>query len=327
MDKNRVLSGARPTGALHLGHYWGTLLNWVELQKDYQCFYFVADWHALTTEFERPEIIRPSIAEMVMDWLAVGLDPDESVLFIQSSVKEHAELYLLLGMMASVARLERVPSYKQFQEETGRDLSTYGFLGYPVLMSADILMYRSHAVPVGEDQLAHVELAREFARRFNGLYNEVFPEPEALLTEASRVPGTDGRKMSKSYGNAIYLAEDPDSIARKIKTMMTDPARQRRTDAGDPEVCPVYDLHRLYSEHETLMWAADGCRSAGIGCIECKNALTPRIVDSLSPVREKRSYYQKHPDKITAVLEAGNKKARDFAEKTMDMVRQAMKMA
>ncbi len=327
MEVNRVLSGARPTGSLHLGHYWGTLVNWVELQKDYRCYYFVADWHALTTEFERPEIIRPAISEMVMDWLAVGLDPETSVLFVQSAIKEHAELFLLLGMFASVARLERVPSYKQFQEETGRDLSTFGFLGYPVLMSADILMYRAHAVPVGEDQLAHVELSREFARRFNGLYSEVFPEPEALLTKASKVPGTDGRKMSKSYGNSIFLAESPESIEKKIKTMITDPARKRRNDPGDSEVCPVYDLHKLYSDHETLMWAADGCRSAGIGCIECKKALVPRIVDSLARVREKRAYYEKHPHEISEVLESGNRKAREFASETMDMVRDAMKMA
>ncbi len=325
MEKKRILSGARPTGSLHLGHYWGTLVNWVELQKDYQCFYFVADWHALTTEFERPEIIRPATLEMVMDWLAVGLDPEKSVLFIQSKIKEHAELYLLLGMTAPVGRLERMPSYKDFQKETGRDLSTYGFLGYPVLMAADILMYRAHGVPVGEDQVAHVEITREFGRRFNNLFGEVFPEPEALLTVASKVPGMDGRKMSKSYGNAIALAEAPESIEQKIKTMMTDPARQRRKDPGNPEICPVYDLHKLYSDHETLMWAAEGCRSAGIGCLDCKGKLFPRIIESLAPVRDKRAYFEQHPDEVRDVLEDGNRRAREFAQQTMEMVRSGMK--
>lgn len=326
LTRKRILSGNRPTGSLHLGHYWGALGNWVQLQEDYDCFYFVADWHALTTEFERPEIIRPSTLEMVMDWLAVGLSPERSVIFVQSAVKEHAELYLLLGMLMSVARLERVPSYKAFQEETGRDLSTYGFLGYPVLQAADILMYRAHGVPVGEDQVAHVELTREFARRFNNLYGEVFPEPEALLTRASKVPGTDGRKMSKSYGNSIALAEDPASIEQKIKTMMTDPARKRRSDKGNPEVCPVYDLHRLYSDHQTLLWAADGCRTAGIGCLDCKGRLYPVIIENLAPVREKRRHYEAHPDEIRDILNQGNQKARAFAQQTMALVRKAMKM-
>ena len=326
MARKRILSGARPTGSLHLGHYWGTLVNWVELQKDYDCFYFVADWHALTTEFEKPDIIRPATLEMVMDWLAVGLDPERSVIFVQSRIKEHAELYLLLGMTASVARLERVPSYKAFQEETGRDLSTYGFLGYPVLQAADILMYRAHGVPVGEDQVAHVELTREFARRFNNLYGQVFPEPEPLLTKTSKVPGTDGRKMSKSYQNAVSLAEDEKSIERKIKTMMTDPARKRRTDPGDPELCPVYDLHKLYNDHETLLWAAEGCRSAEIGCLDCKGKLYPRIIEQLVPVREKRAYYSGRPDEVRAILEEGNIKARAFAVETMELVRKAMKM-
>lgn len=326
MAKKRILSGNRPTGALHLGHFWGALANWVELQKDYDCFYFVADWHALTTEFERPDIIIEATEEMVMDWLAVGLDPERSIIFVQSAVTEHAELYLLLGMLTSVARLERVPSYKAFQEETGRDISNYGFLGYPLLMSADILMYRAHGVPVGEDQVAHIELAREIARRFNNLYGEVFPEPEALLTKAPKVPGTDGRKMSKSYGNAIALAEDPSSIEQKIKTMMTDPARKRRKDPGDPDICPVYDLHRLYSDQETLMWAADGCRTAGIGCLDCKGRLYPMIIDSLASVRERREYYQSRPNDIRDILEEGNKKAGAFSAETMDMVRKAIKL-
>jgi tryptophanyl-tRNA synthetase len=326
LDKKRILSGTRPTGALHLGHYWGALANWVELQKDYDCFYFVADWHALTTEFEKPDIIRPSTREMVMDWLAAGLDPERSVIFVQSRVPEHAELYLLLGMLMSVARLERVPSYKSFQEETGRDISTYGFLGYPVLMAADILMYRPFGVPVGEDQGAHVELTREIGRRFNNIYGELFPEPAALLTRASKVPGTDGRKMSKSYGNSIALAEDPKSIEQKIKTMMTDPARKRRTDVGNPEICPVYDLHKLYSDQETLMWSAAGCRSAGIGCLDCKGRLFPTIIASLAPIREKRLWFEAHPGEIEDVLEAGSAKARAFARETMGLVRERMKI-
>lgn len=326
MEKKRILSGNRPTGALHLGHYWGALANWVELQDEYECYYFVADWHALTTEFEKPDIIAPAALEMVMDWLAVGLDPERSVIFVQSAIKEHAELYLLFGMLTSVARLERVPSYKGFQEETGRDISTYGFLGYPVLQAADILMYRAQGVPVGEDQVAHVELTREFARRFNNLYGKVFFEPEALLTKTPKVPGTDGRKMSKSYGNAIALAEDPKSIEKKIKTMMTDPARKRRTDPGNPDICPVYDLHRLYSEQDTLVWAAENCRTAGIGCLDCKGKMIPVIIDSLAPIREKRAHYEAHPEEIKEILEAGNKKARTFAQETMEMVRGAMKI-
>jgi len=327
MEKKRILSGNRPTGALHLGHYWGALANWVSLQEDYECFYFVADWHALTTEFENPDIIVPSTREMVMDWVACGLDPERSTIFVQSAVKEHAELYLLLGMLMPVARLERVPSYKSFQEETGRELSTYGFLGYPVLQSADILMYRSHGVPVGEDQVSHVELTREFARKFNNLYGEVFPEPEALLTKASKVPGVDGRKMSKSYGNSIALAEDPKSIERKIRTMVTDPARVRRKDPGNPDICPVMDLHRLYGDHETLMWADKGCRTADIGCIDHKATLWPKIIESLDPIRQKRLYFEKHPEEVDQILRAGNRKAAEFAAETMERVRRAMGLA
>ena len=326
MPKKRILSGNRPTGSLHLGHYFGALANWVALQDDYDCFYFVADWHALTTEFERPEIIKPATHEMVMDWLAVGLDPNRSTIFVQSAIKEHAELYLLLGMLVSVARLERVPSYKGFQDETGRDISNYGFLGYPVLQAADILMYRAHGVPVGEDQVAHIEVTREFARRFNNLYGEIFPEPEALLTRSPKVPGLDGRKMSKSYGNSITLGEDPASIEQRIKTMVTDPARKRRHDPGNPDICPVYDLHRLYSSQEILMWAAKGCRSADIGCLDCKGKLYPQIIAHLAPIREKRAYYQAHPDEIEDVLADGNKKARAFAQETMALVRSAMKL-
>jgi tryptophanyl-tRNA synthetase len=231
-----------------------------------------------------------------------------------------------LGMTTSVARLERVPSYKAFQEETGRDISNFGFLGYPLLQAADILMYRPSGVPVGEDQVAHIELTREFARRFNNIYGDIFPEPEALLTQTSKVPGTDGRKMSKSYQNAIALSDAPEVIKQKIKTMMTDPARQRRTDPGDPEKCPVYDLHRIYNEHDVLMWAAEGCKTADIGCIDCKKKLWPLVIESLSSVREKRAYFEKNPGEINDILEMGNKKARAFAQETMESVRTAMKL-
>jgi tryptophanyl-tRNA synthetase len=320
------LRGARPTGHLHLGNYFGAVSNWVKLQEDYDCYYFVADWHALTSEFEDTGDIKPLIRDMVMDWVAVGIDPERSTIFIQSNIKEHAELFLIFGMLVSVSRLERVPSYKDFQLQTGKDLSTYGFLGYPVLQAADILMYRAHGVPVGEDQVPHIELTREMARRFNNLYGDVFPEPEALLTKTAKVPGTDGRKMSKSYNNTIFLAEDPKSIEKKLKTMITDPARKRRTDPGDPNECPVFDLHKIYSTPETMSWVMDGCATAGIGCLDCKGRLIPIVIDSLAPVREKREYFAKHPKEVDDIIENGNKKAEAFARETMELVRQAIKI-
>jgi len=326
MARKRVLSGTRPTGRMHLGHLHGALTNWVKLQDEYDCFYFAADWHALTTEFERTEIVKPAIREMVMDWVAVGLDPERSVLFVQSEVKEHAELYLLLAMITPLGWLERVPSYKDYQLQTGRDLSNYGFLGYPLLQAADILMYRAFGVPVGEDQVPHIELTRDVARRFNNFFGEVFPEPRALLTKESKVPGTDGRKMSKSYGNAIELCEAPDSITAKLKTMMTDPARKRRSDKGNPEICPVYDLHKIYSDAGVLQWSAHGCRTAEIGCLDCKGALIPKVVDSLAPVREKRRYFAEHPAEIDEIIADGNRRARAFAQETMGLVRAAMKI-
>jgi len=324
--RKRILSGTRPTGRLHLGHLHGALLNWVKLQDEYDCYYFAADWHALTTEFEHTEIVKPAIREMVMDWVAVGLDPERSVIFVQSEVKEHAELYLLLAMITPLGWLERVPSYKDYQLQTGRDLSTYGFLGYPLLQAADILIYRAHGVPVGEDQVPHIELTRDIARRFNAFYGEIFPEPRALLTQVPKVPGTDGRQMSKSYGNAIELSEDPDSITRKLKTMITDPARKRRSDPGNPEVCPVYDLHKIYSDQGVLEWSAHGCRSAEIGCLDCKGALIPTVIQSLAPVREKRRYFAEHPAEIDEIIESGNRRARAFAQETMLLVREAMKI-
>ncbi len=325
-EKKRILSGNRPTGKLHLGHLWGALDNWVQLQKDYDCFFFVADWHALTTEFENTDIIKPSTHEMVIDWLSVGLDPEVSTIFVQSQVIEHAELYLILGMLASVPRLERMPSYKGFMEATGRDLSTYGFLGYPVLQAADILMYRAHGVPVGEDQVPHIEYTRELARRFNNMFGEVFPEPDPLLTQASKVPGTDGRKMSKSYGNSIFLSEEPGDIEKKLKTMMTDPARKRRKDPGNPDICPVYDLHKLYSDQQVLSWAAEGCRSADIGCLDCKGKLIPKVIESLDSVREKRMHYLAHPDEVEDIIRDGNEKAKKFAGRTMELVRSGLKI-
>jgi len=325
-EQKRILSGIRPTGPLHLGNLYGALKNWVKLQDEYKCFYFIADWHALTTEFENTGIIRPATKDIIKDWLAVGLDPEKSVIFVQSQIKEHAELYLLLGMLVTVSRLERVPSYKDYQQATGKELCNYGFLGYPVLQSADILIYRAHGVPVGEDQVPHIELTREIARKFNSLYREIFPEPQALLTFAARVPGTDGRKMSKSYGNAIYLSDPPEVIEQKMKTMMTDPARKRRQDPGDPEKCPVWDFHKIYSSEEVKQWVIKGCTTAGIGCLDCKGSVIPLVIKELEPVRSMRRYFEERPDEIDEVIEEGRKKARGFAQETMKMVREAMKI-
>lgn len=325
-EKLRILSGIRPTGPLHLGNLYGALKNWVALQEQYQCFYFIADWHALTTEFEHTELIKPASQEIIIDWLAVGLDPAKSVLFIQSQIKEHAELALLLGMLVTVSRLERMPSYKDFQQATGRELSNYGFLGYPVLQSADILMYRAHGVPVGEDQVPHIELTREIARRFNSLYQEIFPEPKAILTQTPRVPGTDGRKMSKSYENAIYLSDAPEVVDNKLKTMMTDPARKRRKDPGDPEKCPVWDFHQIYSDDETKKWVMAGCRSAEIGCLDCKGKIIPKVIAELEPIQKQRHYFKEHPGEVEDIIQHGIAKARAFAQETMAMVREAMKL-
>ncbi len=325
-EKLRILSGIRPTGPLHLGNLYGALKNWVKLQDQYQCFYFIADWHALTTEFENTGIIKPSGKDIITDWLATGIDPERSVLFIQSEVKEHAELSLLLGMLVTVSRLERMPSYKDFQIATGRELSNFGFLGYPVLQSADILMYRAHGVPVGEDQVPHIELTREIARRFNGLYREVFPEPKPILTEAPRVPGTDGRKMSKSYQNAIFLSDPSPVIEHKIKTMITDPARKRRKDPGDPQKCPVWDFHKIYSDEDTRNWVTQGCASAGIGCLDCKGAFIPKVIAELEPIRDLRRYFDEHPGEVLEIIQDGCGRARSFAVETMKMVREAMKI-
>ncbi len=393
----RVLSGMRPTGRLHLGHYHGVLKNWVKLQHEYQCFFFVADWHALTTHYDDPSLIPGAVHDMVVDWLAAGVNPGEATLFIQSRVPEHAELHLLLSMITPLGWLERVPSYKDQQEKLKeKDLATYGFLGYPLLQSADILIYRAGLVPVGEDQVAHVELTREIARRFNHLYgrepdfeeraeaamkkmgkknarlyaryrkawqeegNEealaaaralledqqnisladrdrlfgylegggkvILPEPQALLTEAARMPGLDGQKMSKSYGNTIPLDADPDTVRQQLRTMPTDPARVRRTDPGDPEKCPVWQFHQIYSDDEVKQWVQTGCRSASIGCLECKQPVIDAVLAELAPIQARAAEYEKDPDLVRNIIDEGCEKARDEARATMEEVRRVMSL-
>jgi tryptophanyl-tRNA synthetase len=327
MPKPRILSGMRPTGALHLGHLTGALDNWVRLQDDYDCYYCVVDWHALTTHYADTAEIRANVVEVACDWLAAGLDPQRSTLFIQSHVPQHAELHLLLSMIVPVPWLERVPSYKEQQQQLeGRDLSTYGFLGYPLLQTADIIVYKAEAVPVGEDQAPHVELTREVVRRFNNFYGPVFPEPKTLLTSSPRTPGTDGRKMSKSYNNAVYLKDDPDTLRRKLRPMVTDPARKRRTDPGDPNACPVFDLHKAFSPPETREWAAQGCRSAGIGCIDCKTRLSEHLLTRLEQVHARRPEYAARPDTVWDILREGARRARETAEATLQDVREALKI-
>ncbi|MBU3609371.1 tryptophan--tRNA ligase [Polynucleobacter wuianus] len=398
MFAERVLSGMRPTGNLHLGHYHGVLKNWVRLQSEYPCFFFVADWHALTTHYETPDVIEQSVWDMVIDWLAAGVDPNQATLFIQSKVPEHAELFLLLSMGTPLGWLERVPTYKdQIEKLKEKDLQTYGFLGYPLLQAADILIYRAQHVPVGEDQVPHVEMTREVARRFNYLYgrepgfeekaleavkklgskrakmylelrvafqergNEealeqakallqeaqslsmadrerlfgflegarkiILPEPQALLTSASRMPGIDGQKMSKSYGNTISVREQPDEVIKKIRTMPTDPARVRRTDAGDPARCPVWQLHTVYSNEETKQWVDKGCKSAGIGCLECKQPVIDAILAEQQPMFERAQKYLDDPSLLRSIIADGCDKARKVAQETMREVREAMGLA
>ncbi len=395
MYETRVLSGMRPTGALHLGHYHGVLKNWVRLQTEYPCLYFVADWHALTTDYASPGQMRQNALDMVTDWLASGVDPNQAILFVQSHVPEHAELHLLLSMMAPLGWLERVPTYKDQQEKLNdRDLSTYGFLGYPLLQSADILIYRAQYVPVGEDQVPHIEFTREVARRFNHLYGrepgfeektksavkkmgskkarlvnelrtkfleqgdaeslkraqallgeqqnlprgdlerlfgwlegsgrKILVEPEALLTEAARLPGLDGQKMSKSYGNAIALREEPDQVAKKIRTMPTDPARVKRSDPGNPEHCPVWQLHQVYSGEERKEWVKKGCTSASIGCLECKQPVIEAVQAELAPMRERAQTYLDDPTLVKSIIADGCDKARTLAVETMREVRESM---
>ena len=321
-----IVSGARPTGRLHLGNWHGALKNWVRLQQEHECFFFVADWHALTTSWEDPVGIEEATVEMVLDWLAVGLDPDRCTIFQQSAVKEHAELFLLLGMVTPVPWLERNPTYKEQREQlTERDLSTLGFLGYPVLQAADVLMYKATAVPVGIDQVPHIELAREIARRFNHTYQPIFPEPQTLLTETPKILGTDGRKMSKSYDNAIYLTEPGADVDRKLSRMVTDPRRARRTDPGVPEDCPAYrSFHRIYCTPEELRWQEEGCRTAAIGCLECKKVTIKHVLAELAPMRERRAGLTTADAR--AVLDAGNARARQVAAGTMAEVRAAVRL-
>jgi tryptophanyl-tRNA synthetase len=327
--KPRVLSGMRPTGKLHLGHYVGALQNWVRLQDTHECFFFVADWHALTTNYADTSTVKRDSLEMTLDWLAAGLDPERSTLFIQSHVPQHAELHLLFSMVTPLGWLERVPTYKEMRENIkDKDLSTYGFLGYPVLQSADILIYKAGFVPVGQDQLSHVELTREIARRFNQFYprkdgSDLLPEPQPLLTPAAKLPGTDGRKMSKSYGNSILLTDTEADVRSKLKTMVTDPARVRRTDPGNPDVCPVGDLHKIFSDKETRGNVDTGCRTAGIGCIQCKTWAADNMLKVLVPIQERRRQYERDPKQAWDILEAGSKRAREVAEATMVEVREA----
>ncbi len=322
-----VVSGARPTGRLHLGNWHGALKNWVQLQHEHECLFFVADWHALTTAWEEPEGIEAATIDMVLDWLAVGLDPSRCTIFQQSAVKEHAELFVILAMVTPVPWLERNPTYKEQREAlSDRDLSTLGFLGYPVLQAADVLMYRATAVPVGIDQAPHIELAREIARRFNTTYRPLFPEPRTLLTDTPKIVGTDGRKMSKSYGNAIYLTEAPAEVDRKLSRMVTDPRRARRTDPGDPADCPAFQsFHRSYCTAEELAWQEQGCRTAGIGCLECKKVMIAHVLAELEPFRERRERLR--PDDARAALAAGNARARAIATDTMQAVRGALGLA
>ena len=395
VSSQRVLSGMRPTGRLHLGHYHGVLRNWVRLQHEFECFFFVADWHALTTEYENPLGIEESVWDMVIDWLAAGVNPGSATLFIQSRVPEHAELHLLLSMMTPLGWLERVPTYKDQQEKLReKDLATYGFLGYPLLQSADILVYRAGQVPVGADQVAHVEITREIARRFNHLYGRepgfeeaveaavrkmgkkqakvyrdnrrkyqeqgdeqaletaralvndqqnitlgdrerllgdlegggkvILPEPQALLTEAAKMPGLDGQKMSKSYGNTISLREEPDQVDEKIRRMPTDPARVRRTDPGNPEKCPVWQFHQVYSDAATCRWVQEGCTSAGIGCLDCKKPVIEAVQAELEPIRRRAEEHVRNPDLVRTILNEGCEEAREAARDTLEEVRQVM---
>jgi tryptophanyl-tRNA synthetase len=320
----RVLSGMRPTGRLHLGNLLGALDNWVRLQDEYDCFYFVADWHALTTDIPGKGEIAANTLEMAADWLGAGLDPARSTLFVQSLVPEHAELDLLFSMLTPVAWLERVPTYKEMVEQLHLESPSYGLLGYPLLQSADILMYKPRWVPVGVDQVPHIELTREVARRFNHLFGPVFPEPEAKLTVIPKVPGTDGRKMSKSYDNAIYLADPAEVTVPKIKTMVTDPARKRRRDPGNPDVCPVFDLHRIFTPEAPRAEAARGCRTAAIGCLDCKGVLLEHLMPALDGIRERRTRAAAEPGRIREILEDGSARARRAAAETLAAAKTAV---
>ena len=326
-NKSVVLSGMRSTGKIHLGNYFGAIKNWVELQDRYDCYYFAADWHALTTDYADPSEISNNTLEAVADWMAAGLDPEKSVIFVQSMVPEHAELHLLLSMMTPLGWLERVPTYKeQIRELETRELATYGFLGYPLLQTADIVLYRADLVPVGEDQASHLEISREIVRRFHHLYGRVFPEPKALYTPTPKVPGLDGRKMSKSYGNAIDLADAPEVIRKKCMQMFTDPQRVRRQDPGRPDVCNLYRFHELVSSEEVRTRVAEECQRAQIGCVEDKKLIAEQLIAYLEPMRQRREELISRRDTLLDVLEEGSKRARDRARETMERVREALSL-
>ena len=331
--KPRVVSGVRPTGRLHLGHLHGVIHNWVELQESYECYFFIADWHALTTEYEDPKIIAQSGRDILADWLAAGINPKKSTLFIQSDVKEHAELYLLLGMTTPLSWLERVPSYKETQQNlANRDLKTYGFLGYPLLQTADVILYNAERVPVGTDQVPHIELSREIVRRINHIYrkaaggNQLFVEPQPLLTSSPKLLGPDRRKMSKSYDNCIYLADPPEVIRKKIMSAITDPARVRKDDPGDPDICLIYDYHKIHSDKETLERVAQECRAGTMGCVEDKKMMAETLVEFLQPHQQRRQEYLDDPAQLDAILAAGTARARDVAADTMKRVRKVMQV-
>lgn len=325
--KKRILSGMRPTGHLHLGNLHGALANWIEMQDTYECFYFIADWHALTSDYDDTGNISDYVKNMVIDWLSAGLSHEKSTLFVQSHVKEHAELFLILSMITPVPWLERNPTYKdQIAQLGNKDLSTFGFMGYPVLQAADIIIYKADCVPVGIDQVPHVEITREIARRFNYFYGNVFPEPQAILTKMSKVLGTDRRKMSKSYNNAIFLADSPEEIASSVSKMITDPDRQRKNDPGNPDICNVFDFHKLYSDKSLVDEMNIECRKAGIGCVACKKKMAANLTNFLEPIREKRSYYEQRPELVADIIVTGSNKARKIAQQTMEEVRSAMKI-
>ena len=325
--KKRILSGMRATGALHFGNYLGALANWVSMQDQYECFFFVADWHALTSDYEDPSNLPQNVQQIMLDWLSAGLSPEKSTLFIQSKVPQHAELFLILSMLTPVPWLERNPTYKdQIVQMQNKDLSTFGFLGYPVLQAADIIMYKANSVPVGIDQVPHVEITREIARRFNFLYGNVFPEPEAVLTETPKILGIDRRKMSKSYGNAIYLMDSPDQIQSKIMQMVTDPQRARRSDPGNPDVCNIFEFHKLYTDPEICNQINGECRKAAIGCVDCKKIMAANLLKALAPMAEKRAYYVDHPTIVQEIIDNGSQKARVIAAQTMKEVRDAIKI-
>ena len=317
----------RPTGPLHLGNLLGALANWVNMQNDYECYFFIADWHALTSDYDNTQPIEKNRKEIMMDWLSAGLTPEKSTLFVQSQVKEHAELFLLLTMITPVPWLERNPTYKeQIGEMTNKDLSTFGFLGYPVLQAADIIIYKPDGVPVGVDQAPHVEITREIARRFNHFYGNVFPEPATILTETPKILGIDRRKMSKSYNNAIFLSDSPKDISAKVSRMITDPQRKRRSDPGNPDVCNVFDFHKLYTDSQMVKEIDEQCRTAGIGCVECKQKMAQSLIAALEPIREKRTYYESRPDLVDDIMTEGSNRARRTAQSTMEDVRAAIKI-